>query len=60
LAGFGDLGLPMPRMGSIALMPDRPSMIGRPVLDIGGRLAVAFKLAQYETAFGRDFAKRSR
>jgi len=30
----------MRRMGSIALMLDQPSMIRRPVLDVGGRLTV--------------------
>jgi hypothetical protein len=52
--------VPMRGMGSIALMPDRPSRIRRPVLDIGGRLTVDFKPEQYETAFGRNLAKGSR
>ncbi len=32
-------------------MLDQPSMIKRPVLDIGGRLLVGFKPEQYEAAF---------
>jgi arsenate reductase len=36
----------------IALMLAQPSMIKRPVLDIGGRLLVGFKPAEYEAAFG--------
>ena len=35
---------------AIALMLDQPSMIKRPVLDIGGRLLVGFKPAEYEAA----------
>ena len=35
---------------AIALMLDQPSMIKRPVLDIGGKLLVGFKLAEYEKA----------
>jgi len=35
---------------AIALMLDQPSMIKRPVLDIGGRLLVGFKPAEYEGA----------
>ena len=37
---------------AIALMLAQPSMIKRPVLDIGGKLLVGFKPEQYETAFG--------
>ena len=37
---------------AIALMLDQPSMIKRPVLDIGGRLLVGFKPDVYEAAFG--------
>ena len=33
---------------AIALMLDQPSMIKRPVLDLGGRLIVGFKADQYE------------
>jgi Spx/MgsR family transcriptional regulator len=33
---------------AIALMLDQPSMIKRPVLDLGGRLVVGFKPEQYE------------
>ncbi|MFV3073127.1 ArsC family reductase [Niveispirillum fermenti] len=37
---------------AIALMLDQPSMIKRPVLDLGdGRLLVGFKPDQYEQAF---------
>lgn len=35
-----------------ALMLDHPTMIKRPVLDLGGRLLVGFKVAAYEDAFG--------
>jgi Spx/MgsR family transcriptional regulator len=37
---------------AIALMVDQPSMIKRPVLEIGGKLFVGFKPEQYEKAFG--------
>jgi arsenate reductase len=37
---------------AVALMLAQPSMIKRPVLDIGGRLLVGFKPAEYEAAFG--------
>jgi arsenate reductase len=37
---------------ALALMFDQPSMIKRPVLDLGGRLLVGFKPEQYEGAFG--------
>jgi arsenate reductase len=37
---------------AIALMLDQPSMIKRPVLDIGGKLLVGFKPEVYETALG--------
>ena len=35
---------------ALALMLDQPSMIKRPVLDLGGRLLVGFKPEQYEAA----------
>ena len=35
---------------AIALMAAQPSMIKRPVLDIGGRLLVGFKPEEYEKA----------
>ncbi len=37
---------------AIALMQAQPSMIKRPVLDIGGQLLVGFKPEQYEKALG--------
>jgi arsenate reductase len=37
---------------AIALMLDQPSMIKRPVLDLGGRLLVGFKPAEYEASLG--------
>ena len=37
---------------AIALMLDQPSMIKRPVLDVGGKLLVGFKPAEYEKAVG--------
>ena len=37
---------------AIALMLAQPSMIKRPVLDIGGTLLVGFKPEQYEKALG--------
>ncbi|MFI5001270.1 MAG: ArsC family reductase [Reyranellales bacterium] len=37
---------------AVALMLAQPSMIKRPVLDIGGKLLVGFKPADYEKAFG--------
>ena len=37
---------------AIALMLDQPSMIKRPVLDIGGRLLVGFKPEDYAKAVG--------
>jgi arsenate reductase (glutaredoxin) len=36
---------------AVALMLDQPSMIKRPVLDLGGRLLVGFKPDQYAKAF---------
>ena len=36
---------------AIALMAAQPTMIKRPVLDIGGKLMVGFKPAEYEAAF---------
>jgi arsenate reductase len=36
---------------AIALMVAQPSMIKRPVLDVGGRLLVGFKPDQFEQAF---------
>lgn len=35
---------------ALALMLDQPSMIKRPVLDLGGRLLVGFKPEMYEEA----------
>ena len=35
---------------ALALMLAQPSMIKRPVLDLGGRLVVGFKAEQYEEA----------
>ena len=37
---------------AIALMAGQPSMIKRPVLDVGGKLLVGFKPEQYEKALG--------
>jgi arsenate reductase len=37
---------------AIALMLAQPSMIKRPVLDVGGKLLVGFKPERYERAFG--------
>ena len=37
---------------AIALMLDQPSMIKRPVLDVGGKLLVGFKPAEYQKAVG--------
>ena len=37
---------------AIALMAAEPSMIKRPVLDVGGKLYVGFKSEQYENVFG--------
>jgi arsenate reductase (glutaredoxin) len=37
---------------AIALMLEQPSMIKRPVLDVGGKLLVGFKPEQYAKAFG--------
>jgi arsenate reductase len=37
---------------AIALMAAQPSMIKRPVLDMGGKLLVGFKPDAYEKAFG--------
>jgi Spx/MgsR family transcriptional regulator len=36
---------------AIALMAAQPSMIKRPVLDVGGKLHVGFKPEQYEKVF---------
>jgi arsenate reductase (glutaredoxin) len=38
---------------AIALMLAQPSLIKRPVLDVGGKLLVGFKPEQYEAAFGK-------
>lgn len=38
---------------AIALMLAQPSMIKRPVLDLGGELIVGFKPERYAAAFGR-------
>jgi len=37
---------------AIALMLAQPSMIKRPVLDVGGKLLVGFRPEQYEKTFG--------
>jgi arsenate reductase len=37
---------------AVALMLAQPSMIKRPVLDVGGRLLVGFRPEIYEKAFG--------
>jgi arsenate reductase len=37
---------------AMALMLAQPSMIKRPVLEVGGKLFVGFKPEQYEKAFG--------
>jgi arsenate reductase len=37
---------------AITLMMAQPSMIKRPVLDVGGKLLVGFKPDQYQGAFG--------
>jgi arsenate reductase len=37
---------------AVALMLAQPSMIKRPVLDVGGKLLVGFKPAEYEAALG--------
>ena len=37
---------------AIALMVAQPSMIKRPVLDVGGKLLVGFKPEHYEKSFG--------
>jgi Spx/MgsR family transcriptional regulator len=37
---------------AIALMVAQPSMIKRPVLDVGGKLVVGFKPQEYERTFG--------
>lgn len=37
---------------AVALMLAQPSMIKRPVLDVGGRLIVGFKEGEYERALG--------
>lgn len=38
---------------AVALMAVQPSMIKRPVLDVGGRLLVGFKPDHYAEAFGK-------
>lgn len=45
---------------AIALMLAQPSMIKRPVLDVGGKLLVGFKPEQYEKAFGAARARALR
>ena len=37
---------------AVTLMLDQPSMIKRPVLDVGGKVLVGFKPDLYERAFG--------
>ena len=44
---------------AIALMLAQPSMIKRPVLDIGGKLLVGFQAEQYAKAFGGSVPIRS-
>ena len=39
---------------AIALMAAQPTMIKRPVLDVGGKLTVGFKPAEYEAVFRRS------
>lgn len=39
---------------AIALMVAQPSMIKRPLLDLGDRRVLGFKPAIYEAVFGRD------
>jgi arsenate reductase len=39
---------------AIALMMAQPSMIKRPVLDVGGKLLVGFRPEQYKKAFGAE------
>jgi arsenate reductase len=39
---------------AITLMSAQPSMIKRPVLDVGGKLLVGFKPEQYEKTFGKQ------
>ncbi|WP_309645951.1 ArsC family reductase [Phenylobacterium sp.] len=43
---------PMDEAKAVALMLGQPSMIKRPVLDLGERLLVGFKPEIYEAAFG--------
>jgi arsenate reductase (glutaredoxin) len=38
---------------AIALMLEQPSMIKRPVLEVGGRLLVGFKAEEYAKAFAK-------
>ena len=38
---------------AISLMLAQPSMIKRPVLDVGGKLTIGFKPEVYEKVFGR-------
>jgi arsenate reductase len=38
---------------ALALMLAQPSMIKRPVLDVGGKLSVGFKPEAYEKLFGK-------
>ena len=38
---------------ALALMAAQPSMIKRPLLDVGGKLLVGFKPEQYAKAFGK-------
>jgi arsenate reductase len=43
---------------AITLMLTQPSMIKRPVLDLGGRLLVGFKADQYEDALAAGSTRR--
>lgn len=45
------------RERALSLMAEAPSLIKRPVLDIGGRLVIGFKPALYDQAFGRSKAE---
>jgi arsenate reductase len=46
------------RHKAVALMLAQPSLIKRPVLDVGGRLLVGFKPNDYETAFAGASRRR--
>ncbi len=46
------------RKKAIALMLKQPSLIKRPVLDVGGRLLVGFRPEEYEAAFAKTTSRR--